>query len=178
MPPEIIDGTGTGKGAKDNRPLVVTLVSRRPYNSHGIDHAFMGRQIDNEEEVLVAMRSFGEGSRVSVQRVDFARISVDEQLRVAATTDIMVAMHGAALTYPLYMPPHGGVIEFWPKDRDMWRCFEHIATLAGLAYERWENPTPSAFRQDAGGDYTRIDIMAFSSMFERVVKAVEAKRRG
>jgi hypothetical protein len=26
-------------------------------------------------------------------------------------------MHGAALTYPLFMPPHGGVIEFWPKDR-------------------------------------------------------------
>lgn len=42
-------------------------------------------------------------------------------------------MHGAALTYPLYMPSHGGVIELWPKATDIWRCFEHIATLAGVS---------------------------------------------
>lgn len=85
-------------------------------------------------------------------------------------------MHGAALTYPLYMPSHGGVIEFWPKNHDMWRCFEHVATMSGLTYERWENPDPTRFRQDEGGDYTAINEGEFAAMFERVLNAVEAKR--
>lgn len=85
-------------------------------------------------------------------------------------------MHGAALTYPLYMPAHGGVIEFWPKTYDMWRCFEHIATMSGLTYERWANPDAWRFTQDAAGDYTDIDAAAFAAMFDRVLDAVARRR--
>ena len=85
-------------------------------------------------------------------------------------------MHGAALTYPLYMPSHAAVIEFWPKLGDMWRCFEHIATMSGLIYERWANPDPSRFREDPKGDYTRVDTVAFKDMFDSVVARVESRR--
>lgn len=71
-------------------PVVVTFVSRRPYSAHGIDHPFMGRQIDNEEAVMEAMSSFG-AHRVAVKRVDFAGMDVQEQLRTAANTEIMVS---------------------------------------------------------------------------------------
>lgn len=84
-------------------------------------------------------------------------------------------MHGAALTFPMYMPAHGAVIEFWPKATDMWRCFEHIATMSGLFYQRWENPDPGRFRTDSNGDYTRIDVNVFKQYFS---KAVEHAREG
>src|SRR5690348_13424376 len=123
-------------------------------------------QIDNEDELLRAMNAAG--NDLDVQRVDLALIDSFDQLRVIADSEILVrslpefadhnvsihniwvqvAMHGAALTYPMYMPAHGAVIEFWPKTLDMWRCFEHIATMSGLFYQRWENPDPSRFRND------------------------------
>lgn len=71
-------------------PVVVTFVSRRPYSAHGIDHPFMGRQVDNEEAVMEAMASFG-AHRVAVKRVDFAGMDVQEQLRIAANTEVMVS---------------------------------------------------------------------------------------
>jgi hypothetical protein len=90
---------------------------------------------------------------------------------------VQIAMHGAALMYPLYMPTYGGVVEFWPKNNDIWRCFEHVATMSGKIYQRWENPDPARFRTDAGGDYTNINIDEFRSMFASVLDGVEARRK-
>lgn len=89
---------------------------------------------------------------------------------------MQVAMHGAALTFPMYMPSHGGVIEFWPKAHDIWRCFEHIAIMSGKLYERWANPDPARFRADDRGDYTNIHPKAFEDMFVRVLAGVEERR--
>lgn len=84
-------------------------------------------------------------------------------------------MHGAALTYAALMPPHGGVLEAWPKDRDMWRCFEHLATMAGLHYARWENRDPARFRADAGGDYTTLPPEELVPLYRSVLAAVRAR---
>jgi hypothetical protein len=85
-------------------------------------------------------------------------------------------MHGAALTYGLYLPAHGGVLELWPKDRDMWRCFEHLTTMAGLHYARWENRNPGDFRIDERGDYTTVNIAEFMKLFKEAIDVVSRKR--
>jgi hypothetical protein len=88
-----------------------------------------------------------------------------------------VGMHGAALTYALYLPPHAGVLELWPKPADMWRCFEHISSLAGLVYERWANAAfPAGYRQDEAGDYTTVDVPAASAGLGRVLAQVVERR--
>lgn len=87
-----------------------------------------------------------------------------------------VGMHGAALTYALYMPGYGGVLELWPKDHDMWRCFEHISAMSGLQYARWENRNPANFFADDRGDYTRVGMDEFASMFAQLVAGVRQRR--
>jgi hypothetical protein len=154
-------------------PVTVTLISRRPYDRF-VQHSFIGRQIDNEDELILSLSS---EPGVVVTRHDFAQFkSVEEQLAVIAKTEVLVAMHGAALTYAIYLPAHASVLEFWPKSTDMWRCFEHIAAMSGLQYLRWANPDPSAFRVDPNGDYTRIDIGVVSKKFSELVKGARERR--
>ena len=163
-----------GGGAGAMRPLRITFISRRPYAVAGIEHAFMGRQVDNEAALLAAAAA-AVGARAVVSRADLAPLSVAAQVSLIARTDVLVGMHGAALTWAALLPPHAAVLELWPKDRDMWRCFEHLAAMAGLAYERWENAEPARFRQDASGDYTAVDESAVSDVLVRLLVGVEAR---
>ena len=50
-----------------------------------------------------------------MERVDFVHLTYEEQVRAVASTDILIGMHGAALTHSLLLPPWGGVMELWPK---------------------------------------------------------------
>ena len=162
-------------GDGDPSVLRATFVSRRPYNRHHVDHARTGRQVDNEEALLAALNAV---PGVRVQRLDFALLEVEEQIAAVAVSDVLIGMHGAALTHVLYLPPHAGVLELWPKPGGIWRCFEHAATLAGLYYARWSNVAfPVGYREDAGGDYTTVDVAAAGEMFRGVVTAVAARRK-
>jgi hypothetical protein len=169
-------GSAGGKAS----PLTVTFISRRPYSAF-VDHAFVGRQVDNEDAVLGAMAAAcapgGPLGGCNVSRVDFAQLDARAQVATMAGSDVVVGMHGAALTQTLYQPPWGGLLELWPKPADMWRCFEHVAAMSGLVYERWENRGyPDRFRQDGAGDYTTVDVGEFAAVFARVAGGVRARK--
>jgi protein O-GlcNAc transferase len=152
----------------------VTLISRRPYSAAGIEHPFVGRQIDNEDAFLAALEAV---SGLVVKRVDMAVLSAREQVRIIAEeTDVLVGMHGAALTHVLYLPPWAAVLELWPKPLEIWRCFEHLATMSGLVYDRWANTANDAFRVDASGDYTRIDLADVVGRIKAMAEAILANR--
>jgi len=57
----------------------------------------------------------------------------------------------------------------------MWRCFEHLATMAGMTYVRWENPDPTRFRADGNGDYTRVDVPAVRRLYEDALRQVRQR---
>ena len=154
-------------------PLRIALISRRPYTAAGIQHGFVGRQIDNEEALLAGLRAAlalaALPRPVEVERVDLALLDAGAQVElIALRADVVVGMHGAALTYAALLPPWAAVVELWPKPADIWRCFEHLAAMAGLLYERWSNADARAFRLDEAGDYTTVDVAAVA---ELVVKA-------
>lgn len=43
-------------------------------------------------------------------------------------------MHGAALAWGLLMREGTAMIELWPKQDGVWKCYEHIAQWTGLRY--------------------------------------------
>lgn len=91
---------------------------------------------------------------------------------------MQIAMHGAALSYAMFMRAHGAVIELWPRPDGLWRCFEHLATHAGVEYERWGNSQPSRYREDRAGDYLTVDGAAVAQVLQRVVAHVRDRRAG
>ena len=155
-------------------PLRVLLISRRPYDKY-IQHSFVGRQLDNEDELVEAMR--GEAGVALVKKVDMVQLTFQAQLALMAGTDVLVGMHGAALSHVVYLPPWAGVMELWPKDHDMWRCFEHLTQLTGPAYQRWENKNDKRFRKDRHGDYTLVEVDEFMNQFRQLIDDVTERRK-
>lgn len=164
---------GLGIPAPSRPPsLRVVFISRKPYTKF-VEHKFVGRQVTNEPELMDALNAMPD---VSAQLVDFVHLKFEEQLAMVANTDVLIGMHGAALAHAVYLPPWAGVLELWPKDRDMWRCFEHLSEMAGLVYRRWENKNTRAFSKDRNGDYTRVDPQQFTAVAADVLSKVKARR--
>ncbi|KAI7846398.1 hypothetical protein COHA_000109 [Chlorella ohadii] len=163
----------------NQQPLVVRLISRRP----GPGKARMARQIGNEDELLSALRalssdsSSADGSEVgplAVSLLDFAGLPLDQQLAAVAGTDILIGMHGAALTYAFLLSPHAALVELWPQADGIWRCYENAAQWAGALYRRVANSDPARHRQTTSGDVTEIDAAALAAAvhnLEGVLKA-------
>jgi capsular polysaccharide biosynthesis protein len=146
-------------------PLRATLVVRRPYETH----KYMARRLENEEACAAALRSAG----MEVQLVDFARHSLQEQIRIASETDIIAGVHGAGLTHLLWMPPHGGLLEVDPKGGDSWRCFRHLAAWTGreaVIINEQERPI-------SGGTVVRVDPDRFEAAARDLGRRVQARRK-
>jgi len=145
-------------------PLRATLVVRRPYETH----KYMARRLANEEACLTALRSAG----LEAQAVDFARHPIEEQIRIASETDILVGVHGAGLTHLLWMPPHGGLLEVDPANGRAWRCFRHLAIWAGrevAVIDEQEHRVPD-------GTLVTVDLARFEAAARELAARIHARR--
>lgn len=126
-----LDGTGP----------VVTIASRvksAAYKRHG-----MQRQLANEAEIVARLRKeLPKGVRV--QAVDLSTLSWPEQMRVIHNTTVLLGMHGAALTWSMFMEPGGAMVELheYLGDKAPPKGMGNIASHTGLAYYRWRATTP------------------------------------
>jgi hypothetical protein len=146
-------------------PLRVTFISRRPYDSH----AYMGRHIVNEAACLAALTAMDE---VEVRAIDFAQHPLDEQIRIAHDTDLLIGAHGAALTHMLWTPAHAGVIEFVAIDGPRWRMFPNMASWTGRPYAAIDAPE----RIFEMGTELTVDVEPFVRTARDL--AAEVRRRG
>ncbi len=67
-------------------------------------------------------------------------LSMRDQIQSITKTDILLGMHGAALTHAMYLPDHAGLIELRPRYHTAEsRHFEAIARWRRIHYLRWIN---------------------------------------
>ena len=145
-------------------PLRATLVRRRPYPGH----RYMARRLANEEACLAVLRAAG----LSAQAIDFACRPLEEQIRLAAETDILAGVHGAGLIHLLWMPPHGGLLEVDPEKGGSWRCFRHLATWTG----REAALVPAQQRWMPRGTRVQVDPARFAAAARHLAEGVRARR--
>jgi len=162
-------------GHIEGKRISVVFSSRRPYAMKGIDHKFVGRQLDNEDDVIARMKTV---SAVAVARVDFAQHTIQEQIKLIAEADVLVGMHGAGLSHVAFLPSWGGLLELFPKTQGRWFCFRHIAIWRGLHYDEWTNRDyPRNYREDKSGDYTKVHIEQFGKVFEKLIENVRTAKQ-
>jgi glycoprotein 2-beta-D-xylosyltransferase len=67
-------------------------------------------------------------------------LAMKQQLSIIARTDVLMGMHGAGLSHTLFLPPHAGLLEFyptyWPQANKHFRTF---AFWRKLHYDNWQN---------------------------------------
>mmetsp|Transcript_48048 Transcript_48048/g.88502 ORF Transcript_48048/g.88502 Transcript_48048/m.88502 type:complete len:543 (-) Transcript_48048:200-1828(-) len=78
-------------------------------------HSTHGRNLpeDVENELLRRLRT-ELNEKVEVEGVDFAELSMAEQICRANSADLLIGVHGSGLTHMIYMPPGAGVVEITP----------------------------------------------------------------
>lgn len=65
---------------------------------------------------------------------DMSKLPIATQIALASATDVLVGTHSAAMTYLLYMPPHGCLVEFaTPTDFH----YDNLAQYAGICHIRF-----------------------------------------
>ncbi|XP_046555138.1 EGF domain-specific O-linked N-acetylglucosamine transferase-like [Haliotis rubra] len=93
------------------------------------------RRILNQEELFYGLQRL---SDLDVQMVDFNRsVPFTDQLRIIHNTDLFIGLHGAGLTYLLYLPDWATVFEIYRCSID--DMYPDLARMRGINYLTWEN---------------------------------------
>lgn len=90
------------------------------------------RAVLNEDAVIDYVRA-RLGSSVLLQKLDFDHLSFADQVQVVRTTDVLFAVHGAALTHVLFLPPHAFVIEVLPHQFHHY-FYEGVSRVVGVRH--------------------------------------------
>lgn len=102
------------------------------------------RYVINEGQVLLGIHAtFGnmKGVEISV-RHDFGRLSFEEQINVAAKSDILIGPHGAGMTHILFLRPQSVLIELIPNG---WADpgYRNLAIFSEKTYLFWQQTNES-----------------------------------
>lgn len=86
------------------------------------------RRLLNEEEILPILLEYG------FEVFDFDHVSFSEQLAITSRADMLMSIHGAALTNMFFLPPGAAVIEMLPVDVHNDKCYFTLAGTLNLRY--------------------------------------------
>lgn len=92
------------------------------------------RQILNQDELVHSLKKLSVDLRVYT----FSQMSLKDQIAAIDQTDILVTMHGAALTHILYMRPDTFVLEMFPYAFRK-TIYQNLAQIMGAKYLYWQN---------------------------------------
>lgn len=129
--------------------LSILLIWRRNYVAHPRNPSgTVHRKIYNEKELETTIQKSYPGAKVRGVQTD--RFEVSDQVKLFAECDILIGMHGAALTEMLFMHEGRGIIELYPKYvQPTWRGhFIKMAAEKNLIYESWINTDSSLEHAD------------------------------
>lgn len=126
----------------------------------------------------------------TIQVVDFADISVKEQIQLVQSTDILVGHHGAALAHTIFMSPESTMVEILPRWFDQ-HGFRATAAMRGVQYiagrglyeeeyentvhgkpfpQDWPPPPPQGFNQLLHQEWIYLTDEDFLGLVDAAVK--------
>lgn len=102
------------------------------------------RKIINNDEIIMQINSFKSKleekakKKFVIKKIDFEDISLEEQIRLVSECDLLIALHGAALTHLIFMKKNSSILEIFPY------CFrktiyENMAQHTNVNYFYWQN---------------------------------------
>ncbi|KAK4888023.1 hypothetical protein LTR27_013027 [Elasticomyces elasticus] len=88
------------------------------------------RILSNQDVLFTALQAWFPD--VTMRLVDFAQLPFREQLQIARSSDILVAVHGAGLTHGMFLEPGSSIVEILPLTL-AYKGIKNMARLCGLS---------------------------------------------
>uniref|UniRef100_A0A7S2RD73 Glycosyltransferase 61 catalytic domain-containing protein n=1 Tax=Mucochytrium quahogii TaxID=96639 RepID=A0A7S2RD73_9STRA len=151
----------------EKNKLTATIVFRRGST----------RLVANEHKLVQAVRSKVE----TVNVIDLGALTWIDQVQLISQTDILIGVHGAALSQCVFLPFRSAMIEIRPfagRGANATSSFGTLGTRAGAKYFDFhitnESHHITKSRQDGYGEskLVYINIDRFQSLLDRVVKGM------
>ncbi|KAF4658232.1 hypothetical protein FOL47_008112 [Perkinsus chesapeaki] len=155
----------------------------KPVDTHSVKVLFLARrgsvtrQVSNEEDLIAMLEK---DSGVTVTALDFAGMSVREQIMTISSHDILITPHGAGATYVTFLPKYGGYLELWhdrqahPNECPVWCLFNHLALWSGLRHvDNWNPPQSYGF----GSRSFPVDLETLSLQYTELVDRVRRSKQ-
>ncbi|XP_064625234.1 EGF domain-specific O-linked N-acetylglucosamine transferase-like [Lineus longissimus] len=134
------------------------------------------RKIKNEGQILDTIQK--KYPSFTLKGLELAPLDMKKKLQIIARTDILIGMHGADLTYSLFLPKHAGVIELYPKSWeklkyqpliDKYDRFEALGKWRGIVYSPWVNLDEE---NELENDFTVIPPETMLNLFEDTLRNI------
>jgi glycoprotein 2-beta-D-xylosyltransferase len=126
------------------RPMIVTVITRRPYGGRVLQRVWL-----NEDEVMERVRGEFNDLNVEFRSVEYANLTLAEQMVTTIESDMIISMHGAGLVNVLWARPMTTVLEIFPKERFRWG-YRNLCQFAGCDWHEFrggqdvgDNPVPN-----------------------------------
>ncbi|MFN6962556.1 MAG: glycosyltransferase family 61 protein [Pyrinomonadaceae bacterium] len=92
-----------------------------------------GRKVVNDAEVSEFLASRG------FEILELENVRFRDQVRIFSSCELLISIHGAALTNLMFMPAGGRVVEFYPSgfsEGDYFNaCYKRLSSVAGIEHE-------------------------------------------
>lgn len=145
------------------------------------------RRILNLAALLATLR----GLSLTLRVVAFEDYSLAEQIRIVQRADILVAVHGAALSHLFFMRTETAVIEIFPYGFHK-TIYRNLAAVVGVQYASWQCPRSSCSTLDEAvaapldwesqeskdrwrNQDVRVDLVEFAAVLDLVMKHVRSR---
>ena len=113
------------------------------------------------------------------QAVKMAFLSFEEQLALVRSTNVLIGMHGAALTFLPFLADHAVVIELVPVNGMRKFHFHNLAAWADKGFFLWRNSIADN-EKDAMNtlvDPTQFDALLARALTSPSLRKLDAPRR-
>ena len=99
----------------------------------------LGRMVENDQEIVTTLkgletRTYKNKAHVIFQDVDYNLLSLEDQIKMDLSTDILVGPHGAGLMHNIFMRDRATLIELSVDGSGGLRHFYNLANWYGRKY--------------------------------------------
>ena len=128
---------GLEKRPQQSNTTMITLISRKPYTRWKGDKADQNfhRVLENEDELVEALQRAGKDLSFKVEVVHLETMEICEQVEKAASSDILMGVHGAGLVHLWWLSKKDAtLIELEPSSQVANPSFRTLSALTGKKY--------------------------------------------
>lgn len=171
---------------KEVRDCVVSSFTKGPIEACEVVYVSRakarGRYVLNEKELIASLSEF------NVRVVHFEDLVFADQVRLMASTKILVSIHGAALVNMIFMQQGGAVVELIPKKNGIFdynivrnsfkhdSCYLRLAEAMGHSYDFLESEVDVSRFSNTHMANIVVDTEALKSLVGQLVNCHVANK--